>query len=29
VRENPIPPSRVNPDVPPWGDAIVLKAMAK
>jgi serine/threonine protein kinase len=29
VRENPIPPSRVNPDVPAWADAIVLKAMAK
>jgi eukaryotic-like serine/threonine-protein kinase len=29
VRENPIPPSRVGPDVPPWADAIVLKAMAK
>src|SRR5487761_715592 len=29
VRENLIPPSRVDPDVPPWADAIVLKAMAK
>jgi eukaryotic-like serine/threonine-protein kinase len=29
VRENPIPPSRLDPDIPPWGDAIVLKAMAK
>ncbi len=29
VRENPIPPSLVDPDVPPWADAIVLKAMAK
>jgi eukaryotic-like serine/threonine-protein kinase len=29
VRENPIPPSRVDPDVPAWADAIVLKAMAK
>ncbi len=29
VRENPVPPSRVDPDVPPWADAIVLKAMAK
>ena len=29
VRENPIPPSRLDPDVPPWADAIVLKAMAK
>jgi eukaryotic-like serine/threonine-protein kinase len=29
VRENPIPPSRIDPDIPPWADAIVLKAMAK
>jgi serine/threonine protein kinase len=29
VRENPIPPSQVDPDVPDWADAIVLKAMAK
>jgi eukaryotic-like serine/threonine-protein kinase len=29
VRENPIPPSRIDPDAPPWADAIVLKAMAK
>ena len=29
VRENPIPPSRVDPDIPRWADAIVLKAMAK
>jgi serine/threonine-protein kinase len=29
VRENPVPPSRVDSDVPPWADAIVLKAMAK
>ena len=29
VRENPIPPSRVDPEVPAWADAIVLKAMAK
>jgi beta-lactam-binding protein with PASTA domain/tRNA A-37 threonylcarbamoyl transferase component Bud32 len=29
VRENPVPPSRVDPDVPPWADSIVLKAMAK
>jgi serine/threonine-protein kinase len=29
VRENPIPPSRLDPDMPPWADAIVLKAMAK
>ena len=29
VRENPIPPSRLDPEVPPWADAIVLRAMAK
>jgi serine/threonine-protein kinase len=29
VRENPIPPSQVDPEVPRWADAIVLKAMAK
>jgi serine/threonine-protein kinase len=29
VRENPIPPSRLDPEMPPWADAIVLKAMAK
>jgi eukaryotic-like serine/threonine-protein kinase len=29
VRENPVPPSWVDPDVPSWADAIVLKAMAK
>jgi eukaryotic-like serine/threonine-protein kinase len=29
VRENPIPPSRLDPDLPPWADSIVLKAMAK
>ena len=29
VRENPIPPSRLDPDLPPWADAIVLKAMGK
>ena len=29
VRENPIPPSRLDPELPPWADAIVLKAMAK
>jgi serine/threonine-protein kinase len=29
VRENPIPPSRVDPEVPAWADSIVLKAMAK
>jgi beta-lactam-binding protein with PASTA domain/tRNA A-37 threonylcarbamoyl transferase component Bud32 len=29
VRENPIPPSRVDPELPAWADPIVLKAMAK
>jgi eukaryotic-like serine/threonine-protein kinase len=29
VRENPIPPSRLDPTIPPWADAIILKAMAK
>ena len=29
VRENPVPPSRVDPDVPAWGDIIVLEAIAK
>jgi eukaryotic-like serine/threonine-protein kinase len=29
VRENPVPPSRLDPEVPPWADAIVLRAMAK
>jgi eukaryotic-like serine/threonine-protein kinase len=29
VRENPIPPSRIDPSLPPWADSIVLKAMAK
>jgi beta-lactam-binding protein with PASTA domain/tRNA A-37 threonylcarbamoyl transferase component Bud32 len=29
VRENPVPPSRVDPNLPPWADAIVLKAMMK
>ena len=29
VRENPLPPSRHNPDVPPALDAVVMKAMAK
>jgi eukaryotic-like serine/threonine-protein kinase len=29
VREQPVPPSRVDPDIPGWADAIVLKAMAK
>jgi serine/threonine-protein kinase len=29
VRENPIPPSQVDPEIPSWADSIVLKAMAK
>jgi eukaryotic-like serine/threonine-protein kinase len=29
VKEDPIPPSRIDPEVPAWADAIVLKAMAK
>ncbi len=29
VRENPVPPSRLDPEIPAWADAIVLKAMAK
>jgi beta-lactam-binding protein with PASTA domain/tRNA A-37 threonylcarbamoyl transferase component Bud32 len=29
VRENPIPPTRVDPELPPWADAIVLRAMEK
>ncbi|HEY1622044.1 MAG TPA: Stk1 family PASTA domain-containing Ser/Thr kinase, partial [Streptosporangiaceae bacterium] len=29
VREDPVPPSLIDPEVPPWADAIVLKAMAK
>src|SRR5271170_84304 len=29
VRENPVPPSRVDPEIPSWADSIVLKAMAK
>jgi eukaryotic-like serine/threonine-protein kinase len=29
VRENPIPPTRVDPELPSWADSIVLKAMAK
>jgi serine/threonine-protein kinase len=29
VRENPIPPSRVDPELPAWADPIVLHAMAK
>jgi len=29
VTENPVTPSRIDPEIPPWADAIVLKAMAK
>jgi eukaryotic-like serine/threonine-protein kinase len=29
VKEAPIPPSQVDPEVPPWADAIVLKSMQK
>jgi beta-lactam-binding protein with PASTA domain/tRNA A-37 threonylcarbamoyl transferase component Bud32 len=29
VRENPVPPSRIDPSLPAWADSIVLKAMAK
>jgi len=29
VREDPIPPSHIDPEIPKWADAIVLKAMAK
>jgi eukaryotic-like serine/threonine-protein kinase len=29
VKEDPVPPSRVDPEVPAWADAIVLKAMQK
>jgi eukaryotic-like serine/threonine-protein kinase len=29
VRENPVPPSRVDPELPSWADPIVLHAMAK
>lgn len=29
VRENPIPPSHIDPALPTWADAIVLRAMAK
>ncbi len=29
VRENPVPPSRLDPTLPSWADSIVLKAMAK
>jgi serine/threonine-protein kinase len=29
VKEDPVPPSRLDPEVPAWADAIVLKAMQK
>jgi beta-lactam-binding protein with PASTA domain/tRNA A-37 threonylcarbamoyl transferase component Bud32 len=29
VRENPVPPSQLDPSLPRWADAIVLRAMAK
>src|SRR5258708_38175469 len=29
VKENPVPPSQVDPEIPAWADAIVLKAMQK
>ncbi|HLU75870.1 MAG TPA: Stk1 family PASTA domain-containing Ser/Thr kinase [Nonomuraea sp.] len=29
VREEPIPPSQIDPEIPHWADAIVLKSMAK
>lgn len=29
VRENPVPPSQVDPEIPAWADSIVLRAMAK
>ncbi|MBW8481808.1 Stk1 family PASTA domain-containing Ser/Thr kinase [Actinomadura parmotrematis] len=29
VREEPVPPSQVDPEIPQWADAMVLKAMAK
>jgi eukaryotic-like serine/threonine-protein kinase len=29
VRENPVPPTQLDPELPQWADAIVLKAMAK
>ncbi|GGU94723.1 putative serine/threonine-protein kinase [Actinomadura cremea] len=29
VREEPVPPSQIDSQIPPWADAIVLKAMAK
>ncbi|MGH3320266.1 MAG: Stk1 family PASTA domain-containing Ser/Thr kinase [Streptosporangiaceae bacterium] len=29
VREDPVPPSQIDPEIPPWADAIALKALAK
>ncbi|MFF5262462.1 Stk1 family PASTA domain-containing Ser/Thr kinase [Actinomadura viridis] len=29
VREEPVPPSQIDPEIPQWADAMVLKAMAK
>src|SRR5438067_5026208 len=29
VTENPVPPSRLDPEIPAWADAIVMKSMAK
>ena len=29
VREDPVPPSQIDPEIPQWADSIVLKAMAK
>src|ERR1700678_22889 len=29
VRENPVPPSQIDPSLPSWADSIVLRAMAK
>ncbi|MFB4301065.1 Stk1 family PASTA domain-containing Ser/Thr kinase [Actinomadura sp. NTSP31] len=29
VREEPVPPSQIDPQIPQWADAMVLKAMAK
>ena len=29
VRENPVPPSRLDPEIPAWADSIVLRAMVK
>jgi serine/threonine-protein kinase len=29
VRENPVPPTQLDPELPAWADSVVLKAMAK